>query len=37
MARWTKCNECGMMFDNYSEKEQADWENHICNTDEPSE
>jgi hypothetical protein len=30
MARWTKCNHCGFMVDNYSDTAEQDWNNHTC-------
>lgn len=34
MARWTKCNDCGFMLDNYLESAEQDWQNHDCITEE---
>jgi hypothetical protein len=33
MARWTKCNHCGYLVDNYSETAEQDWNGHECVND----
>jgi len=37
MARFSKCNDCGFIVDNYSATADHEWDNHPCTATEEEE